>query len=354
MQKADVSRFDPDGAGSEDAGIFGLNFSAEESNLILIPIPWEATTSYGRGTARGPKAILKASPQLDLFDAELAALGLGRPWEFGIYMDVPSRTIRKANRLASQLALPIIARGGRIERSKRLQRALQQVNRLSDQLNQEVYQSVQKWRSQGKVVGLVGGDHSTPYGAIRALKESYPDLGILQIDAHADLRVAYEGFVHSHASIMYNVVTDLQPTRLVQVGVRDFCDSEYALATTHPQIRSFFDWQLKERLFQGQPWATLVDEIVAELPHHVYVSFDIDGLEPWLCPHTGTPVAGGLHFHEANYLLKALVTSGRKLVGFDLNEVAPGPNRDQWNGNVGARILYRLCGLALLSAGAQN
>jgi agmatinase len=347
LKKTDLSKYDPNGAGLENAGIFGLPLSAEESSLILIPVPWEATTSYGKGTSRGPRAILEASPQLDLFDAELGQLGLARPWEYGLFMESEDPAVLAANSEACKLSAPIIASGGEFCAG------LDRVNELSSQLNAWVGRRVRHWRSQGKLVGLVGGEHSTPFGAVEAFLEEYPGLGILQIDAHADLRPAYEGFTHSHASIMYNLL-ETRINRLVQVGVRDYCDSEYRLATSHTKLRTFFDFALKERLCQGESWHSICQEIVSHLPENVYVSFDIDGLEPALCPHTGTPVAGGLRFHEAVYLLKTLHRAGKRLVGFDLNEVAPGPDGDQWDGNVGARVLYKLCGLTLLSAGARD
>jgi agmatinase len=181
-------------------------------------------------------------------------------------------------------------------------------------------------------------------------------MGILHIDAHADLRRAYQGFVQSHASIMYNVLHDLPALgRLVQVGVRDLCDEEAArIEESGGRIRTFFDAELHSEKLAGVSWARLCDGIVAALPTDVYISFDIDGLDPALCPHTGTPVPGGLSFNEATALLKAVVASGRRIVGCDLTEVAPAPNRSaggstDWDENVGSRLLYKLIGFMLRS-----
>ena len=99
----------------------------------------------------------------------------------------------------------------------------------------------------------------------------------------------------------------------------------------------------------GETWRQQVDRIVQELPQKVYLSWDIDGLDPTLCPHTGTPVPGGLSFHMATALVAGVVRSGRRIVGFDLVEVAPGPDGDEWDGNVGARLLYKMIGFTLLS-----
>jgi agmatinase len=191
-------------------------------------------------------------------------------------------------------------------------------------------------------VAMLGGDHSTPLGFIRALGEKYNRFGVLQIDAHADLRKAYEGFTYSHASIMYNALKLPAVGRLVQVGIRDYCDEELdVMKRAGGRIVTYFDQDIKEQLFGGTSWAAICDKIIADLPHDVYVSFDIDGLNPKLCPNTGTPVAGGFEFEEVAFLIKKLVKSGRKIIGFDLNEVAPGA--DDWDANVGARLLYHLC-----------
>lgn len=343
VKKIQHPNFDPNGAGSTGGGIFGLPFGSDQSSLILVPVPWEATTSYARGTASGPRAILEASPQLDLFDPELLRLGLPRPWEYGIYLEPEEPWLVELNRRACELSAPLIERGGAGPNDP----DLVQVNQWSKQVQDFTYQRTRQWRQQGKLVGLVGGEHSIPLGAIAALGEEFPDLGVLQIDAHADLRPAYEGFQQSHASIMHNVLEQVPISHLVQVGVRDLCELEYERATHDPRITTHYDPVLQERLLRGESWHELCKEIIGALPEHVYCSFDIDGLDPGLCPATGTPVPGGLSFAQANLLLKSLVQSGRKIVGFDLNEVAPDANGGQWNGNVGARVLYRLCGFTL-------
>ncbi|MCF8411225.1 MAG: arginase family protein, partial [Crocinitomicaceae bacterium] len=128
----------------------------------------------------------------------------------------------------------------------------------------------------------------------------------------------------------------------VQVGIRDISQSEIDLIElSNHRIRTFFDWDLKENSFNGISWSNQVDEIISELPQNVYVSFDIDGLIPSLCPNTGTPVAGGFQLEEITFLLFKLVESGKRIIGFDLNEVSPGESGD-WDANVGARALWNL------------
>lgn len=163
--------------------------------------------------------------------------------------------------------------------------------------------------------------------------------GILQIDAHADLRKAYEGFTYSHASIMYNAMQIEQITSLTQVGIRDICAEEVDFINANNNVHCFYYEKIKEEQYCGKTWQQQVAEIVATLPQNVYISFDIDGLDPKLCPNTGTPVAGGFEFNETVYLIKAVKESGKNIIGCDLNEVG----NNEWDANVGARVLYQLC-----------
>ena len=216
-------------------------------------------------------------------------------------------------------------------------------------MNDWVYDQTKQLLENGKLVGLIGGDHSTPLGYLKATAEHHGDFGILQIDAHCDLRTAYEDFKYSHASIMYNALAEIpQLTKLVQVGIRDYSEDENQFIIDNPErVTTFFDKDIKERQYEGETWKTLVDEIVQRLPPKVYVSFDIDGLDPKLCPNTGTPVAGGFEADQINYLFKKVIESGRKLLGFDLNEVGVGEGG--LDANIAARILFRLCNLLVKS-----
>jgi agmatinase len=338
-----MTTFDSNAPAPKDSGIFGLPYSVDDAKLVLIPVPWEATTSYGGGTSKGPEAIYQASKQVDLFDIDL-----GNFFEVGIAMlDIPNN-VQQWNVLAKKAATEVITAIIEDREDASTKKALALVNEHSLKVNNYTYQTTKHWLNQGKFVGLVGGDHSTPFGAIKAFLEKYPDMGILHIDAHADLRHAYEGFEDSHASIMYNVMTKTALKTLVQVGIRDFCEEEYNFIHAHPEkIHTFFDAGLAEKKMQGQSWSTLCDHIIQKLPPEVFISFDIDGLDPRFCPNTGTPVPGGLEFCEVLYLFKKVVQSGRTIIGFDLNEVSPGET--EWDANVGARILYKLCGWTLSS-----
>jgi agmatinase len=333
-----MATFDPNAPALPDSGIFGLTDTPAAAKVVLIPVPFEATTSYGGGTANGPRAILAASKQVDLFD-----LDTGRPYEAGIALLEEPAEVRTWNDEAKKLAAPVIATGAVGDHSV----ALRAVNERCEQMNGWVYQTTQRLLAEGKKVGLLGGDHSTPFGCIRAHAEKYPGMGVLHLDAHADLREAYEGFTWSHASIMFNVAKKIpQVKKLVQVGIRDFGEAEYeTIQASDGRIETFFDANLARSKLGGMAWGELVDNIVSVLPAKIYLSWDIDGLDPTLCPHTGTPVPGGLSFHEAVGLLEGIGRAGKQIVGFDLNEVAPGD--DEWDGNVAARLLYKMIGWML-------
>jgi agmatinase len=228
-------------------------------------------------------------------------------------------------------------------------RSKKRVNEYGDAVNEWVYATAKSLLDAGKMAVTLGGDHSVPFGAIRAYAERYPGLGILHLDAHADLRDAYEGYTWSHASIFHNVMTKIGGVaRLVQVGVRDLGAAESRMIeTSQGRIVTFFDPDLAARKEQGTAWSAIADEIVAALPQTVYLSWDIDGLDPTLCPSTGTPVPGGLSWNEAIGLLRAIVRAKKRIVGLDLCEVAPGET--EWDANVGARLLYKMIGFALLT-----
>lgn len=340
-----MSTFDPSGTGSAADGLFGIPTQLETAKVVVIPVPWEVTTSYGAGTSQGPESVLKASPQIDLFDLELKT-----SYEQGYHMLPIPEELRELNGSLKKKALEVRQQlEDEGELSKSHQALLMEVNRGCAKMSDWVHAQSSQALKRGQIPAVLGGDHSSPEGNIRAVSEHYKGkVGVLHFDAHADLRVKYQGFERSHASIMNNVMNaPWKPEKLVQVAIRDFSQEEFNLIRERKDISTFFDLYLKRDLFEGKSWNEICSKIVEILPRQVYVSFDIDGLSPEYCPHTGTPVPGGLSFDQANYLLNVLVHSGRKIVGFDLNEVAPGP--DEWDGNVGARLLYKMCGWAVMS-----
>lgn len=343
-----MSTFDPSQAISSEFGIFGIPVEEKDAKLVLVPVPWEVTTSYGKGASNGPRIIRQASEQVDLFDLET-----GKAYEAGYFMREIPQDLENKNKVMKAKAQELIKMKTDLVDSPTLEdKLLNEVNAACDQMSEWTYQQCKEILAQGKLLGLVGGDHSSPFGSIRAVSEKHKgDFGVLHLDAHADLRKAYQGFKQSHASIMYNVMTaDFKPKKLVQVGIRDFCEEEYDFIQSRKDIKTFFDLENKRRQLEGATWAQIAKDIVNELPEKVYISFDIDGLDPALCPSTGTPVAGGLSLSEVFYLFRAVVESGRKIVGFDVNEVSSGDAEEaEWDGNVGARVLYKLCGWSVVS-----
>lgn len=337
--------YNPNDIGIPNGNYFALPFTPEESAIVLLSVPWDVTTSYRPGASKGPEAILDASPQLDFHDFHHPGgwrKGIGT-LEFDPTIGATSRRLREE----AEKVIIHLESGGSPEQEYAA-RKLARINEASRRLNEYVYDESKRWLDAGKRVGLVGGDHSTPYGLIRAVAEKEGEVGLLQIDAHADLRQAYEGFEHSHASIMYNVLRDIQGVEsLVTVAVRDLSEEEAQRIGSDPRITPFFNRELADNRSEGVTWREQCRRIVEKLPAKVYVSFDIDGLTPEHCPHTGTPVPGGITFDEAVYLLWSVTESGRRIVGFDLCEVVPGP-QDEWDAIVGARMLYKLCNLALL------
>lgn len=351
------NNFSPDDVGVANGNYFGLPFTVSESELVLLCAPWDVTVSYNNGTAAAPEAITMASTQVELRDAHYPD-----GWRRGIatvpadlwIMSASAELRREAEKVITHLE------NGGSSGDEAIAVPLAAVNEGSAKLNDTIYRQASALLAQGRIVGLVGGDHSTPLGLMRAVGDSLaslstpvggiPNFGILHIDAHADLRMAYEGFTYSHASIMYNALRLPQVVRLVQVGIRDFCEAEVQLAAdSDGRIVQFDDYTLARNAFEGLDWGTQCAAIIEKLPENVYVSFDIDGLSPDNCSGTGTPVPGGLSYREAVYLLVKLVESGRCIVGFDLTEVSPAENDGEWNANVGARILYKLCNLTLKS-----
>lgn len=340
---AKIKSFDPNSPGAANAGIYGLPFTTAEADIVLVPVPWEVTTSYGGGTSLGPEAILEASYQVDLFHPEFPAL-----WKRGIAMDKIAEALleqSKALKKEAQHVIEVLTEGGDAKKRAKAKKALELINAECAVMNDWVQQRTAYWMDQGKLVGLVGGDHSTPLGFFKAQAARHKEFGILHIDAHLDLRVAYEGFTYSHASIMYNALPIKQLTKLVSVGIRDFCEQENEVFLKHnDRVRIVRSADVRRQQYEGVTWREQCDAIIASLPQKVHISFDIDGLDPTLCPNTGTPVPGGFQYEEATYLLSRLVQSGRTVIGFDLVEVTPGKH-DDWDANVGSRLLFHLCGL---------
>ena len=347
-----IQNFDPSQPGLADATIFGLPFNSEQSEIIIIPVPWEVTVSYGAGASEGPQAVLDASFQVDLSHQNFPDL-----WKLGMYYaEIPDSWKSDSDKYKA-LAQPIIQaleEGLVIADIPALQADLDTINKACQNVHAQVKEKVEFWMKQGKKVVLLGGDHSTPLGYYQALATKHNEFGILHLDAHMDLRIAYEGFTYSHASIMYNALQIPQITKIVQIGIRDFCEQEVAVVMEQQgRVIVHTDSDMKKETFEGITWQQQCDNIINALPQKVCISFDIDGMYPWYCPNTGTPVPGGFSFEQATYLFNRLADSGKEIIGFDLVEVAPG-EQDDWDGNVGARMLFHMCGVLAKNNGLNT
>jgi agmatinase len=334
-----IASFDPNNLGRADSNVFGLPFTVDEARLVVVPVPWEVTVSYGGGTLQGPQAIFDASKQVDLYDPFLPDA-----WKLGVAMDAIPRKLVATSKAMRKLAEAYIARleaGVNPSADAAMQKSLRAIDAACLGMVDHVRQVTSRHLKAGKMVAMIGGDHSTPLGFMQALADLHREFGVLQIDAHADLRDAYEGFAFSHASIMFNALKIKSVKKLVQAGIRDYCEAEVeVIRRAKGRVVTYFDRAMKHAIIGGKSVASVHRAIVKNLPEKVYISFDIDGLDPVLCPHTGTPVPGGFQFEEALHLVQEVAESGRTIIGFDINEVSP--REDEWDANVGARLLFRM------------
>ncbi|KZL16833.1 N(1)-aminopropylagmatine ureohydrolase [Pseudovibrio axinellae] len=268
----------------------------DNSLFTIIPMPLERTVSYGSGTLNGPEAILNASDEL-----ERGCNGV-EPCAFGIFTEPAVECDGPLPEVMERLA-------------KRTEHAVK----------------------SGKIPVTLGGEHSLSYGAVSGVARALGErIGIIQIDAHADLRVAYQGEKHSHASVM-NLLAECG-VRLAQFGVRALCQQEMDSRDEH----GVFFVDAEELVTKGIHAVDLPEDF----PEHVYISFDVDGLDPSQMPATGTPVPGGLGYYQALHLVEHAL-KGRKCVGLDVVELAPDGNA-AWDFTA-AQITYRLMAAAVSS-----
>lgn len=335
--------FDPNAASNPSNNIYGFPTTEEEARLVILPVPWEVTVSYNAGTARASERILKASMQVDIFD-----LDYPDTWKQGFYMRPSDKKILMKSdylRKEAELYIAYISRGEDLKKNAFMCKSLKDINEGGAYLNEWVFEQTKGLMNKGKLVALLGGDHSTSLGYFKAIADKHGDFGILQIDAHCDLRKCYEDFDYSHAGIMYNALQEIpQIKKLIQIGVRDYSESEWDyIKGSNDRVVTFFDKDIKRRQYEGDNWKQITSDIVDALPQKIFLSFDIDGLDPKLCPNTGTPVHGGFDTEQVYYLLRKMLDSGREFLGFDLVEVGTGES--DWDSNLGARVLLKLCNL---------
>jgi N1-aminopropylagmatine ureohydrolase len=282
---------------SEDshAGFGGLDFalsSFENSRVLIWPVPFEKTVTYGRGTGEGPAAIIDASCNMELYDEEIG----GETARIGIH------------------TLPAL-----------------DTDREPAEMMAALHREAGELLKTGKFLCMLGGEHSISAPVVRALKKKFPRLSVLQIDAHADLREQYGGTPHSHASAMRRV---LEVCPAVQVGIRSLSAEEARIIPDLP-TRVFYAKDIVGRT----GW---FDDAVDSLSEDVYLTIDIDGLDPSLVPATGTPEPGGLGWYETLTLLRTLALK-RNVVGMDLVELCRTPSSNA-SSFLAAKLIYKTLG----------
>lgn len=338
-----LKNYDPNAAGVTSNNIFGLPFTENSARLVFIPVPWDVTVSNHAGTAKGPENILTNSFQIDLFDPVTP-----NAWHKGMAMEDIDPEIIKKNTYIRALARKVIEfleSGGNPNTDNHIQSKVNSVNDACKELMDNLERRSLQYLANGQLPFVVGGDHSVSIGLIRALAKNH-EFGILQIDAHADLRKDYEGFTNSHASVMRNALAVNGVSEIVQVGIREICPEEEEFMAAHPQkIKTYFDHDLHHQLYEGVSWSSICEKIAESLPENIYITFDVDGLEPACCPGTGTPVPGGLSYNQALFLLETVLRKGKRILGADLVETGPG----SLDGIVSCRLLYRMAGMLIKS-----
>lgn len=339
-----IRNFDPNGVGNTSNNIFGLPFDVSDSKIVFIPVPWDVTVSSHEGTSMGPSGIFESSFQIDLFDPLMPGA-----WKHGMAMEEFDPELAARNKYLRKKAVRYISfleQGGDPQTNVAMLDILDEINEACEALCLELEMKALQYLENDQIPIIVGGEHSVSLGLIRALARENPGFGILQIDAHADMRNSYQGFLYSHASIMHNALNTQGLDQIVQVGIRELCHEEIKVISQNPKrIKTYFDRDISSRMFEGETWMDICEEVADRLPEKVYVSFDVDGLDPSLCPSTGTPVPGGLSYNQAIYLLETILAKGKKIIGADLVETGPGTI----DGIISTRILYRLAGLLIKS-----
>lgn len=306
------------GIAEQDSGAyFGMPCRPEDAALVLVSAPWDATAPDGSSASYAPDAMIEESLRMDLYD--------------------PRSREQTGGIIGLALADDYYAR------------KLRRVDDGCRAMIENIRSQMLGWLGRGKVAGLVGGDQSTVYGALCAVAEHGKGTGVLHIDARCRMKSRHEGFARSGASVMADALECIEGLgRLVQAGVRDFSATEHRSARESQRVSMFGGGMMDVMRFEGATWRQICDSVVAELPHEVFVDLDMSALTPDNCPHSPEAVAGGLGFSRTVYLIDRVAASGRRIAGFALTGVSPAAG-GRTDAAAGARMLYRMCGIALRS-----
>ncbi|MBT3424691.1 MAG: hypothetical protein HOD63_13800 [Bacteroidetes bacterium] len=337
--------FDVNKAGPRADGIFALPFDLDESDAVIIPIPWDIS-SPNDGAANAPEAILEASKSLSLFQEKLEDA-----WKNGIFMhNIPlkwkesSYKLRKIrNRIERQFRK-------KLSEAKRAELITdcKNINLTSKLLNDWVEHISGEYLKSHKLVGLLGGDQAISSGFITALSRNYDNIGILHLDAYPNLYRSYEGLDYSDFSSMYHALKLNQVKKLVLAGCREVTYEEKEVIDKNYQIIKYYsDKYIKEKQFKGTTFKMLISEIISPLPKNVYISFDASVLQPHLMPQVGFPQPSGFSYEEISFLISELMQSGKRIIGFDLCGIRPKKENENWDAQLGAQLLLELTSLMI-------
>ena len=337
--------------GVGEAGhLFGRPCSFAEATWVVLPVPWALTASGKGGAEHAPEAILSASPNIDYALPQLEA-SLDK---LAVHMLPISLNWKKKHHelrpFVESYGIALQKEGASAYSKHRFW--VKHIDEVCKDLRLWVQEQIAGLLQAKKSPVLLGGEHSLTAGAIDALLPYAPDMAILQLDAHMDLRPNYMGWTHSHASVMRNLLIKHKDLHLVQVGVREYSREESLFAESlRGRVRTFYAEKLYEAYYKGKSWHNLCLDIIKPLPEKVYLSLDIDVLSPSHAPHTGTPALGGIDYNLLGYLIKQLACSGRKIMGMDLVEVVPDPRGHALDESLASQLLYRMCAWAAFSRG---
>ena len=268
------------------AGIPDKYARLDQAQVVLIPVPYDETSTWQKGADKGPEAFLDASENMELFDIETRS----EVYKKGVYL------------------APVVS-----EKSS------------PEKMVEAVYKTTRNYLQQDKFVTLVGGEHSISIGSIRAFNENFPDLTVVQLDAHADLRPEYEGSANNHACALYQAS---KTTNLIQVGIRSMDSQELEHMDEN---RVYFAHELYEQ------W---MDDAIGQMTPNVFITIDLDAFDPSILPSTGTPEPGGLFWYETLEFLK-MIFKKKNVVGFDIVELCPNP-QEKSSDFLAAKLYYKM------------
>ena len=307
-------------------------------SVYIYPVPWDVTTTFGSGTHAGPNQIQSIWHQLDHshpFHESPISVSFLLPNQHIIdlqsqFKDKSCQIIQKLNQGESL--------------TKKDQLDLSKINQACKASFDYVYDDTLALIKKKDPFILCGGEHGVGLGYVKALGHAFDSFSVLQIDAHMDCRISYFGYDYSHASVITHYASMPHVNTITQVGIRDYDQQERLFQEQHQTpFHLFLDYDIHRNLMMGDAFYTVVMKIINTLSSRVFISLDVDGLAPYLCPNTGTPVPGGLSYNQLVFLFEELAKQ-KQIVGAELVEVSDTKN-SVWNANVGARLLQLMAGL---------